>query len=272
MLPSPAASPAVSPGHRLRHELRFRLLRVLRVESPTPALRRVTLGGPDLAGFRSDGPDDHVKLFFPAPGQDAPVLPTPGPNGPVYPEGARPTARDYTPRRFSDTELDIDFVLHGHGPAASWAATAAPGQLLGVGGPRGSFVPPQGLDWVLLLGDETALPAIARRLRELPATTRAIVLAEVADLAERQPLPGGAEVRWLPRDGRPAGEAAALLAALDGLTLPAGEGYAWVAAESAVAKALRAALLERHGMARDRVKAAGYWKRGAAASHETIED
>ncbi len=260
-----------TPGHRLRHELRFRLLEVLRVENPTPALRRVTLGGPDLAGFASAGPDDHVKVFFPAPGEAAPVLPTPGPNGPVFPEGARPAARDYTPRRFSDTELELDFVLHGHGPAATWAAQAAPGQHLGIGGPRGSFVPPQGLDWVLLLGDETALPAIARRLREQPATTRALVLAEVADAAEQQPLPG-AEVRWLHRDGRAPGEPDALLAALRDLTLPAGEGYAWVAAEAAVAKALRAALLEEHGVARDRVKAAGYWKRGVAASHETIED
>ena len=261
----------LTPGHRVRHELRFRLLEVLRVERPTPLVRRIVLGGAALEGFASLGHDDHVKLFFPAPGQDVPVLPTPGPNGPVFPPGERPAARDYTPRRFSETELEIDFVLHGHGPAATWAAQAAPGQQLGVGGPRGSFVPPEGLDWVLLAGDETALPAIARRVAELPAATRAIVLAEVADAAEQQPLPG-AEVRWLHRNGAPPGDPALLSAAVAALALPPGEGFAWVAAESEVAKALRALLLEQHGMAKDRIKAAGYWKRGAVASHETLND
>jgi NADPH-dependent ferric siderophore reductase len=260
-------------ARRVRHELRFRLLEVLRVEQPNPHMRRITLGGPGLAGFVSAGFDDHVKLFFPNPGEAEPLLPSPGPNGPVYPEGPRPAARDYTPRRFNDTELEIDFVLHGDGPAATWAAQAAPGQRIGAGGPRGSFIPPEGLGWYLLVGDETALPAIARRLAELPAGTRAVVLAEVADASAEQPLPSRAEVSltWLHRNGAAPGQPEALVAALAGLRLPEGEGYAWVAAESAVARALRAVLLERHGLDKAAVKAAGYWKHGAAASHETLE-
>ncbi|MBO1075579.1 siderophore-interacting protein [Roseomonas marmotae] len=267
---------------RIRHPLRFRLLQVLRVERPTPHLCRVTLGGPELEGFTSAGFDDHVKVFFPAPGQERPVLPTPGPNGPVFPEGERPDSRDYTPRRFSWSELEIDFVLHGEGPASTWAAQAAPGRFLGIGGPRGSFVLPE-YDWYLLVGDETALPAIARRLRELPAGARAIVLAEVADAAEEQPFPSAAEeqpfpsaadvsVTWLHRDGAAPGTPDALLAALEALRLPAGEGHAWVATESAVARALRALLLERHGLDKAQVKAAGYWKRGSMGAHERIED
>jgi NADPH-dependent ferric siderophore reductase len=260
-------------ARRVRHELRFRLLQVLRVEQPNPHLRRITLGGPALEGFVSAGFDDHVKLFFPAPGEAEPVLPTPGPNGPIFPEGARPTARDYTPRRFGPDALEIDFVLHGDGPAASWAAQAAPGQRIGVGGPRGSFIPPEGLDWYLLAGDETALPAIGRRLAELPAGTRAIVLVEVPDGSAEQPLASAAEVSltWLHRNGAAPGQPEALVAALSALQLPEGEGYAWVVAESAVARALRAVLLERHGLDRAAVKAAGYWKHGAAASHETLE-
>src|SRR6266568_4230449 len=74
-----------------------------------------------------------------------------------------PVMRDYTPRRFDavQRELDIEFALHGDGPAATWAAQAAPGQRVMIGGPRGSFIVPTDFDWHLLIGDETALPAVA---------------------------------------------------------------------------------------------------------------
>ncbi|MFC7553968.1 siderophore-interacting protein [Pseudoroseomonas wenyumeiae] len=219
-------------ARRVRHELRFRLLEVLRVEQPNPHLRRITLGGPALAGFVSAGFDDHVKLFFPHPGRPSHCCRPPAPMAPSIPKAPPGCPRLY-PRRFSDTELEIDFVLHGEGPAATWAAQAAPGQRIGVGGPRGSFIPPEGLDWYLLVGDETALAAIARRLAELPAGTRALVLAEVADASAEQPLPSAAEVSvtWLHRDGAAPGQPEALVAALAGLQLPEGEGYAWVAAD-----------------------------------------
>jgi NADPH-dependent ferric siderophore reductase len=85
--------------------------------------------------------------------------------------------------------LVLDFALHGEGPAASWAAQAAVGQTLTVAGPRGSFVVPNDFDWYVLIGDETALPAIARRLEELPAGCRAIVRLALADAADRALLP-----------------------------------------------------------------------------------
>lgn len=264
-------------GRRVRHELRRRLLTVRRVERITPGMARITLAGPDLAGFTSASFDDHVKVFLPAPGQEEPVMPDFGPNGPVLPEGApRPVARDYTPRRYDAAagELVIDFALHEAGPATEWAAAARPGQKLGLGGPRGSFILPDDLDWYLLAGDETALPAIGRRLEELPGTARVIAVIEVAGAGERQPLPlrPGLELHWLERNGAPPGEAERLEAALAGLVLPAGEGHAWVACESEVARRLRRLLLDRHGLPKERVKAAGYWRRGAAASHEAVED
>ncbi|EHL97879.1 Siderophore-interacting FAD-binding domain protein [Acetobacteraceae bacterium AT-5844] len=268
-------TPTRRTAQRVRHELRFRLLTVLRVEQPTPGLRRITLGGEALAGFISAAHDDHVKLFFPAPGEVAPRLPTVSAEGTlVPPEGGRPIARDYTPRRFTETELEIDFVQHGDGPAATWSAQAKPGDLLGVGGPRGSFVVPDDFDWYLLVGDETALPAIARRLAELPASARAIVLAEIPDASEEQPLPSAAEVtlHWVHRGAAEAGDPAPLSAALAALSLPEGEGYAWIAAESDVAKSLRRQLLEARPMDKSAIKAAGYWKRGAIATHDTHSD
>ncbi|HTK01476.1 MAG TPA: siderophore-interacting protein [Bordetella sp.] len=262
---------------RVRHELKMRLLQVVRTQLVSPQLLRVTLSGADLHGFVSASFDDHIKVFFPEPGQDKPVLPTVGPDGISMPPGVtRPAARDYTPRRYDADagELDIEFVLHGDGPASMWAAQARPGQFIGVGGPRGSFVVPTGFDWHLLIGDDTALPAIARRIQELPASARTIALIEIADAGAQIPLPqrDGLSVRWLHRDGAPAGDPALLEQAARQLELPRGEGYVWAAAESAAAKTVRRVMVEERGIAKARIRASSYWKRGASAVHETLDD
>jgi NADPH-dependent ferric siderophore reductase len=267
----------VRTARRVRHETKMRLLQVREVSRLTPKMVRIVVGGEALAGFVSAAHDDHVKLFFPQPGQDKPVLPTPTPNGPVYPDGAaRPAARDYTPRCYdaAANTLTIDFVLHGEGPAMSWAAQARPGQFLGVGGPRGSFIVPDDFDWYLFVGDETAVPAIGRRLEELPASARAIAVVEVADPAEQQPFQTRTrlEMHWLHRTGAAAGNHLLLQRALTELALPPGDGYAWVAAEASAAKALRRYLVDQRGLPKDRVKAAAYWKLGAVAVHETYDD
>jgi NADPH-dependent ferric siderophore reductase len=266
-------------ARRVRHETKLRLLQVSDVSRITPKMVRVIVAGDELKGFVSAAHDDHVKLFFPQPGQEKPVLPTPSPNGPVYPEGAvRPAARDYTPRRYDAgaNTLTLDFVLHGHGhgPAAAWAAQVRPGNFLGVGGPRGSFIVPDDFDWYLFAGDESALPAIGRRLEELPPGARAIVVAEVADSAEEQLFDTRAQlqIHWLRRDGAEPGDQSLLRRAIMELSLPHGDGYAWVAAEAATAKALRRQLIDERGLSKDRVKAAAYWKRGAVAVHETYDD
>ena len=249
---------------RVRHELRFRIAEVVRNERITSRMARITLTSPDFEGFRSDAYDDHVKLFFAPPGESL-AMPTPGPNGLVFPEGAvRPEARDYTPRRFDRArrEVVIDFVLHGDGPAASWAARAASGDTVGVGGPRASFVVRGEFDWYLLVGDETALPAIARRIEELPSGARVMAFVEVAGAAERQQFETAAalELHWLLRDDPGAPKLVEAVAATD---LPAGTGYAFVAGEAAMATALRAQLVGR-GCDPDFVKAAGYWRLGEA--------
>ncbi len=263
-------------GLRVRHQTRMRPLEVARVERLTPRMQRIVFGGAALDGFTSAAADDHVKLFLPAPGQDRPVLPSLGPNGPVFPEGAvRPVARDYTPRRFDAAarELIIDFVLHGDGPATHWAAQAQPGQQVGIGGPRGSFLPPDA-DCLLLVGDETALPAIGRRLEELPTGARAIVLVEVADESEERYLPSAASlsITWLPRAGAEAGLADLLLPALRALDWPSGAVEAWMAGETGVVRRLRTHLIEERGLARERIRASGYWRRGTAGQHDALED
>ena len=261
---------------RVRHETRLRRLTVRQVQHLTPKMIRVTVAGDELEGFTSLGFDDHVKVFFPAPGGEL-VLPRMGPDGPVFPEGApKPALRDYTPRRYDAAAraLDLDFVIHDAGPATTWAAQARPGQPLGVGGPRGSFIIPTQFDWHLLVGDETALPAIGRRLEELPKETRALVVAEIDGPAEEQTFQSAApfEVAWVHRNGSHAGEPTPLLQRLRSMSFPSGDYFAWIAAETQVARALRQYLLTERSANKQWVKAAGYWRRGATGAHEKIED
>ncbi|MFV0672456.1 siderophore-interacting protein [Variovorax sp. tm] len=272
---SPESTAPDRTPRRVRHELRFRKLAVKTVQRVTPHLIRVTLTGDDLAGFQSPGFDDHVKLFFPDPATGKLSLPTMGPEGPVWPEG-RPTMRDYTPRRHDAKAgtLEIDFALHEAGPATQWAEQARAGDILGVGGPRGSFIVPTEFDWHLLIGDDTALPAISRRLAELPAGARAVVLAEIDSEADEIAFDTQAELtlKWAHRRGTEPGLSHVLLDALKAIELPAGDFHAWVGCESAIAKALRAHLVSERGANPKWTRASGYWRRGAVATHDSHDE
>jgi NADPH-dependent ferric siderophore reductase len=229
---------------RVRHELKRRDLTVKAVEPLTPHFRRITLTGESLSDFVSAAFDDHLKVF------------------------AGDARRDYTPRSFDNAarELVIEFALHGDGPAADWAARATPGDALTIAGPKGSLIVPTDYDWHLLVGDETAFPAVARRLEELPAGARAIVILQAADAADRRAFRSAADVEltWVSTD-------AALLAAVRALPLPAGDGYAWCAGEASCMAALRRELVDVKGHPREAIRAAAYWKRGATGHHENLD-
>ena len=242
--------------HRVSHEIKRRKLEVLRVKDITPKMRRITLHGPDLTGFISLGTDDHVKLIFATTPEEQAALDSFVPGAPS--DGPKPVMRDYTPRRYDSAsgELDIDFVLHGDGPAASWAEQAEPGQFLHIAGPRGSMIVPDIFDSYLLIGDETALPAIARRLETLPAHRNALVVVEVADQGEQQVFDSQAQVDviWIVRGEQN------LLDVTRRLEMPEGKLYAWVATESGLSRKLRRVLLDEFGLEEEFVKAAGYWR------------
>jgi NADPH-dependent ferric siderophore reductase len=257
---------------RVRHPLKVRELSVKRLKLVSPRLLCVTFTG-DLGDFISASFDDHVKLFLPGAGESAPSLPTVTEQGMAFdPTRPRPASRDYTPRRYdrAANELEIEFVLHGEGPAASWARAARPGDRLGLGGPRGSSLLPEGLDWLLLIGDETALPAMARRLEEAGAGECIIALIETGSADARIDIAtaANASITWLCRES---GDAA-LPDAVAELILPEGHGFAWAAGEYGSIRQVRQRLIDVHGLDRQRVRAASYWKQGEAASHETLTD
>jgi NADPH-dependent ferric siderophore reductase len=260
---APVADVDPRQPQRVRHELRRRNLAVKAVEKISPKMVRITLSGSELAGFTSLGFDDHVKLLFPVAGVDADGQP-------------QVAGRNYTPRRYDAAAgtLVIDFALHDAGPATQWAEQAQPGQSLTVGGPRGSFVIPASYDWHLLVGDDTALPAIARRLEELPERTRVVVFAEVDSAADTLTFETktDASIHWVYRNGAELGAADLLSQALRKIDLPKGDYYAWVACESSAAKALRTQLLAEHGAQAQWTRASGYWRRGVADVHDNLTD
>jgi NADPH-dependent ferric siderophore reductase len=242
--------------HRVTHEIRRRRLDVLRVVDITPRMRRITLGGPELAGFISLGSDDHIKLLFPQNAAEQAALQSP--TFSIKGDGPQPAMRDYTPRRYDPAsgELDIDFVLHGDGPASTWADQAKVGQHLYIGGPRGSMIVPDIFDSYLLIGDETALPAIGRRLEELPAGRKVLAVIEIENAAERQTLRSAADVDviWVVRGQDN------LLQTVQNLTLPGGTLYSFVATETKLSRQLRRVLLDTHKVNEEFLKAVGYWR------------
>ncbi len=236
---------------RVRHELKRRELTVTAIERLSPHYVAITFGGESLADFASDSFDDHLKFI-------------------VDTGAEQPAMRDYTPRRFDRAArtLVIEFALHGAGAASDWAAQAQVGQRALIGGPRGSMIVPIDYEWHLLAGDDTALPAIARRLEELPAGARALVLGLVADDGDRRVFNSAAEllqVQW----HRTADD---WLAALRALALPKGEGFVWCAGEARLMAQARDLLLQHHQHPRQAMRVAAYWKQGATDyHHETLE-
>lgn len=241
---------------------------VVEVRPLGPHLTEIAFGGPDLASFGTGGLDQRIKLLLPRDGRTAPELMPP--DGDWYadwlamPHDTRPVMRTYTAMSVEDGVVRIWIYRHGDsGPGSAWAARAAVGDRVGLVGPVVG-APAAGVEWspgadtdrVLLAGDETALPAIAAIVAQLPAGQPGHVRVEVDGPEDEIPLPTAADldVRWV---HRPAG----LAAAVAEVELP-GRPYCWVAGEATFLKAARRHLRTRLGLPRDQVYLGGYWRRG----------
>lgn len=237
-------------------DLRFRNVTLSAREWLTPGYVRARLTGSDLHGFESLGADDHMRLFFPA-----------GPTDSVHELRASPS-REYTPAAWGADWLDVEFALHGdEGVAARWAATAPLGSSIGVGGPRGSAVIAGAPGSWLLIGDETAIPAIRRFAAQISGDVAARIVIETTAPGREIDIDAPVAVEWLYRGDAPAGSA--LIAYLEALTADDAVGpdpFVFVAAEQSVVKPGRA-LLQRWGIDSSNAVVKGYWKRGEAEYH-----
>lgn len=238
-------------------------LRVSRTEQLSPHMIRVVAGGDGLADFVDNGFTDHyVKLLFPKPEI---TYPDPFDMSVVreqYPREQWPDTRTYTIRYLDRAagELAVDVVYHGDvGLAGPWARDVRPGDDMLMLGPGGAYAPGHNADWHLLVGDESALPAIAAALEAIPAGVPVRALVLVDDAAEEQALAtkGDAQVRWLHRS---AGDD--LVAAVRALEFDPGIVQAFVHGEAGFVKELRRHLLDERGVRKDLLSISGYWRRG----------
>lgn len=241
---------------RVRHQFASRHVRLLKRELLGPGFIRLTLGGSELEGFASPGFDDHVKLILPQDGQAKPNLPTMV-DGRPHIDGARPEMRDYTPMQYDAAEntLQMDFAVHGNGAALNWAKSAPIGQWLGLAGPRGSMLVAENLDWNILFGDESAMPAIARRLQELPADTSVIVRIQASNPEAKQVYNYASKAKLDLQFVDSLEEAATQL------KIPAGTGFVWGGGEGSVMAKLRTIMLEK-GVPTGAMRLSSYWKYG----------
>jgi NADPH-dependent ferric siderophore reductase len=211
---------------------------------------RVTVMGEALADFPMPGPASHFKVFFPN----------------VDPTAERPVNRTYTPRRWDPTTgaLDIDILCHGSGVGSTWASEAQVGDPAAVGRPGGAYELDPAAEWLLIAGDDSALPAIGTLIEALPSSTQARVFIEVENADEQQPLssPARLDLTWLHRDSHTAPIGAQLAAAIRDSQLPGGLGNVWVACEASIMRTIRTDLLHKRGLARERIHTHGYWKAG----------
>ncbi|RBM11197.1 siderophore-interacting protein [Prauserella sp. PE36] len=253
-------------------QLTYRSLQVTAIRRLTPHMARITFTG-ELDGFLSVAPDQYVKVFFPLPGEDRPQLPPPVSSDVTswyrtylaMPDGVRPPMRTYTVRahRPEAREIDIDFVLHGDsGPASAWAERAVVGGQVALLGPHGLYSVPEGTSWQLLVGDETAVPAIGAIVEALPSGSAARVFIEVGDPSDRQDFTTEAdvEINWVTRDGSPHGQP--VLDAVRTATLPPGRPYAWVSGEAGMVKFARRHLVRERGVDKRAITFTGYWRIG----------
>ena len=243
----------------------FRRATVTAIVDLSPHLRRLTFGGDELEGLVIDEPAASVRLLIPSRGTDELIMPEWRGNEFLLPDGRRPLIRTFTPRhlRSDPSELDLDVVLHGDEGASGWAAGVQVGDPAAVSGPgRGYEIDPTA-DPLLLVGDETAMPAIAQLLEVVPAGTRIVAHVEVARSDARIDLPNHprASITWhdLPA-GAPPG--AALLAALEAEDIGPG-ARVWAAGEAAGVQRIRKHLRTRN-VDRAHTTVRGYWKVGRA--------
>lgn len=238
-------------------------LEVLRTERLSPHMIRIVAGGPGITAFTpNEYTDAYVKVLFRVPGVEyAEPLDMPQVRE-NHPREEWPKMRTYTVRSFDAAagELVLDFVHHGdEGLAGPWAANAKPGDEVLLSGPGGGYAPGTEADWHLLVGDESALPAIAASLEAVPAgkAVRAVILVE--DAAEELPLPtkGDAQITWVHRaSGGDLAETVRRLEWRDGVV------QAFVHGEAAFVRDLRTYLLDERGIRRDLLSISGYWRIG----------
>ncbi|MBL1075645.1 siderophore-interacting protein [Nocardia sp. 2] len=267
----------VKPEHR-----EILTAEVLASKRISPNFVRVTIGGEGLAGFTAMGFDQWFRLFM--PGKDGGLkLPTSSSSLGWYAQYLmmgkehRPVVRNYTVRDYraagfgefgSTAEIDIDFVSHGDdSPASAWANNATPGSKIGLLDEGIMYQLPEHATFTLLVGDESALPAIAGTLQSAPRDLKGAAFIEIPHAEDKQELgePEGVQVNWVVREDAHGEIGAAAAAAARAADLPATGVYAFLAGEQSLVAGVRRHLVNDRQIPKADITFTGYWRVGKAA-------
>ncbi|RMB85022.1 siderophore-interacting protein [Streptomyces shenzhenensis] len=265
--------------YRRPRDRRMLTLTVRGRERISPHFVSVTLGGDDFRYLEQSGYDQAGRLFFRGPGQGRVVFPTSEKWMRQYallPAARRPRVRWYSIRRFRPerSEFDIEVAVHEEtpagpaGPGSGWALAAQPGDTVGFLDEGYAYVPTPDAAWQLLVGDESALPAVLAILERSTDTLRAEVFLEVPaddDIRDGITAPAATNIHWLPRNDPATKPGSLALRAVQDAQLPSGPCYAWTAGESSLATGIRRHLVNERKVPRSDVAFRGYWRHGRAS-------
>lgn len=250
-----------------------RRVRVHAIHTLSPRMRRVVFTGvspTDLADLADMSPGAAIKFMFPLSANGA---------------ADRMLGRAYTIRRYhaERAELEVDFVVHDetpaaqHGPAARWLEHAAPGDEVEFAGPKRGFQMNPAAPWTLLVGDETALPAIFAILESLPERTPVHAYIAISDARARLPLEGAFsghprshDIHWIEADTAHAG--AMVVGALSAQQLPTGTPQVFLAGEASLLRQVRTLLEGTWAVPRDAIDAKGYWTAGLTREQRKAQE
>lgn len=268
------------------YPITMRELDVLSVEDITPGMRRIVFGGAGLREHRrdgedipaivSDGFDDDMRMIFPHPETgDRPYPVSLGDGRLNWTAEVNELFRTYTVRKWvpdagTHGELTVDFARHGAGLAEGWSTTASVGDRIYAAGPKNCASLPVHTDWLLLVGDETALPAIGRCLEDVPAGHRVVAVVEVAERADIQhdlaevACADTLDLQWVVRGE--GGDFTEVVAAMDAgdRVLPDGTPFVWAGGEAGRLKSVRR-FVKTAGVPREHVQITGYWRKSDPA-------
>ncbi|MEM1174335.1 MAG: siderophore-interacting protein [Pseudomonadota bacterium] len=228
-----------------------RTLSVIRKHQLTPHMLRVTFGGDDLSDFPQNPNSAHIKLRL---------------TEPEDPSIEKPVLRTYTVRHFDPVKLEmaVDFVLHeSDGPASQWATNCTVGETIRIMGPGPTKLVDHDADWFLLVGDMSALPAIAANIEMLPSDARGMAIIEVINEEDQQDFatPDDLQIRWCVNSD-PEQDNSVLFDAVNEFAWLDGRPSVWVAGEFSQSLAIRRFLVQERNVTRHDMYASSYWQIG----------
>lgn len=242
------------------------LVQITAITDITPELRRITFSSPALHDYPAQCPAAHLKIFLAHQGQDKPDLPTLTEKGPVWTEGKiKPIVRSYTARYIRPElgEIDIEFILHGdEGPASQFAQRAKIGQYIGITYPGGPCLLSRYRHYYLV-GDNTALPAIASLLETMPEQSAGHVFILLNEESGKLELtkPENVQIHWF--IGESEFQTERLIAEFKKHTLPKDDVYFWLAGENNLVVKLRNYLRKECDYSKEYLYAVPYWRKGS---------